>query len=74
MFALAAGTPAVIIPTMTERESNTRRLVALGAGEMVIPVDTADGEKQNDVAEFAIALRHVLADPPIAPPLAASPN
>jgi UDP:flavonoid glycosyltransferase YjiC (YdhE family) len=63
MQSLAAGTPAVIIPTMTERESNARRLVALGAGEIVMPVDTADGEKQIDVAAFAAAVQRVLADP-----------
>ncbi len=39
MTGLAAGTPAVIIPTITERESNARRVVALGAGEIVLPVD-----------------------------------
>ena len=39
MTGLSAGTPAVIIPTITERESNARRLVALGAGEIVMPVE-----------------------------------
>jgi len=61
--SLAADTPAVIIPTMTERESNARRLVALGAGEIVMPVDTTDGEKQIDLATFAAAVQRVLADP-----------
>jgi UDP:flavonoid glycosyltransferase YjiC (YdhE family) len=32
MTGLPAGTPAVIIPTITERENNARRLTALGAG------------------------------------------
>jgi UDP:flavonoid glycosyltransferase YjiC (YdhE family) len=63
MQGLAAGTPAVIIPTMTERESNARRLVALGAGEIVLPIDTADGEKQIDVAAFAAAVQRVLGEP-----------
>jgi hypothetical protein len=35
--------------TITERESNARRVVALGAGEIVLPVDGADGEKRIDV-------------------------
>jgi UDP:flavonoid glycosyltransferase YjiC (YdhE family) len=63
MQSLAAGTPSVIIPTITERESNARRLVALGAGEIVMPIDTADGEKQIDVAAFAAAVQRVLAEP-----------
>lgn len=44
--------PAVIIPTVTERESNAWRLAALGAGEIVMPVDGANGEKHVDVAGF----------------------
>ncbi|MGA7919893.1 MAG: hypothetical protein WCA38_09480 [Candidatus Acidiferrales bacterium] len=60
---LSVGTPAVIIPTMTERESNARRLTALGAGEIVLPVKGADGEKQIDVAEFSAKLTRVLSEP-----------
>jgi UDP:flavonoid glycosyltransferase YjiC (YdhE family) len=59
---LSAGTPAVIIPTITERESNARRLAALGAGEIVLPVDGADGEKRIDVADFAAKVHRVLND------------
>ena len=62
MAGLSAGTPAVIIPTITERESNARRLAALGAGEIVLPVDTADGEKHIDVAEFSAKVHRVLND------------
>lgn len=62
MTGLSAGTPAVIIPTSTERESNARRVVALGAGEMVLPVDGADGEKHIDVDEFGEKVRRVLCD------------
>ncbi len=36
---VSLGTPAVIIPTITERESNARRLVALGAGESRDPAE-----------------------------------
>jgi MGT family glycosyltransferase len=60
MTGLSAGTPAVIIPTITERESNARRLAALGAGEIVLPADGADGEKQLDVAEFSAKVHRVL--------------
>jgi len=62
MTCLKAGTPAVIIPTITERVSNARRLQALGAGEVVMPVTGADGEKRVDIAEFAAAVKRVLGD------------
>lgn len=35
---LATGTPAVILPTYSERESNARRVIQAGAGQMVLPV------------------------------------
>ena len=63
MTGLSAGTPAVMIPTITERESNARRLVALGAGEIVLPVDGADGEKHLDIAEFSAKVQRVLSEP-----------
>jgi UDP:flavonoid glycosyltransferase YjiC (YdhE family) len=63
MQSLAAGTPAVIIPTITERESNARRLVALGAGEIVHPMDGPDGEKQIDIADFTAKIHRVLNEP-----------
>lgn len=62
MTGLRAGTPAVIVPTITERESNARRLVALGAGEIVMPVTRADGEKAIDSVEFGAAVNRVLKD------------
>ena len=60
MNGLSAGTPAVMIPTITERECNARRLVALGAGEIVLPVDGAGGEKHLDVDEFSAKVHRVL--------------
>jgi MGT family glycosyltransferase len=63
MTGLKAGTPAVIVPTITERESNARRLVALGAGEIVMPLDGLDGEKTIDAVEFKAAVLKVLNDP-----------
>ena len=63
MTGLSAGTPAVVIPTITERESNARRLVALGAGEIVMPSDSANGEKHIDLAEFSAKVRRVLNEP-----------
>jgi UDP:flavonoid glycosyltransferase YjiC (YdhE family) len=53
----------VIIPTIRERESNARRLASLGAGEVVMPVSGADGEKQVDVAEFGTKVKRVLNQP-----------
>jgi len=41
---LFTGTPAVIIPTFSERESNARRMASLGAGEFVLPETGADGK------------------------------
>ena len=61
MMGLLTGTPAVIIPTITERESNARRALALGAAEIVLPTTGADGEKQVDVEEFGAKVRLVLA-------------
>ena len=63
MMGLFAGTPAVIIPTITERESNARRVVALGAGELVLPTNCADGEKRIDIAEFREKVQRVLTEP-----------
>jgi MGT family glycosyltransferase len=63
MNQLSVGTPAVIIPTITERESNARRVVALGAGEIVLPMDGADGEKHIDVDEFSTKVQRVLNEP-----------
>jgi MGT family glycosyltransferase len=63
MTALSAGRPAVMIPTITERESNARRVVALGAGEIVMPVDDLDREKQIDVADFSAKVHRVLNEP-----------
>jgi hypothetical protein len=48
---------------MPSRESNGRRLVALGEGELVMPIHSADGEKHIDVPAFAAAVERVLADP-----------
>jgi MGT family glycosyltransferase len=63
MTSLLAGTPAVIIPTITERESNGRRLAALGAGEVVTPVEGTDGEKRIDAAAFGEKVSRVLNEP-----------
>lgn len=63
MMGLLAGTPAVIIPTITERESNARRVMALGAGEIVLPTNGDDGEKRIDVGDFSAKVQRVLTQP-----------
>ncbi len=61
---LFAGTPAVIIPTFSERESNARRVVAQGAAEMVLPAFEASRKKMKvDAAELAGKARKVLSTP-----------
>src|ERR1035438_9738215 len=67
MTGLSAGTPAVIIPTITERERNARRVVALGAGEIVMPGTGANGEKHIDVDEFSTKVQRVLNEPWLSP-------
>jgi UDP:flavonoid glycosyltransferase YjiC (YdhE family) len=58
---LFTGTPAVIVPTYSERESNARRVAALGAGEWV----QVHGNLQKHVntAELRAKVRQVLANP-----------
>jgi MGT family glycosyltransferase len=61
---LYMGTPAVIIPTFSERESNARRIVEQGAGEMVLPTFEASRKKMRvDAAELAGKVRKVLSNP-----------
>ncbi len=62
---LVTGTPAVIIPTYTERESNARRVAALGAGAFV-PVETIAGKKHVRVEDLRATVKRVLADPSFA--------
>lgn len=63
MTGLAAGAPAVIVPTSTERESNARRCAVLGAGEIVMPVNGDDGEKTIDLTDFSSKIQRVLTEP-----------
>lgn len=59
---LYAGKPSVIIPTFSERESNARRIAALGAGA-IVPVDMTPGKKRVDVDELRATVWRVLTDP-----------
>jgi len=60
---LYTGTPAVIIPTYSERESNARRVAAVGAGEFVLPAEGASRKKHVRVEELRAKVRQVLCDP-----------
>lgn len=63
LTGLSAGTPAIIIPTYSERESNARRLSSLGAGEFVLPQTDECGEKIISIDEFREKVWRVLGDP-----------
>jgi len=60
---LATGTPAVIIPTYSERESNARRVAAAGAGAFVLPVEHARARKHVRVEKLRATTQKVLEDP-----------
>lgn len=59
---LYTGKPSVIMPTFSERESNARRIVALGAGALV-PVETVVGKKYVNAEVLRKTVRQVLAEP-----------
>lgn len=63
---LLTGTPAVIIPTFSERESNARRIAAVGAGDFLAPTVTASGEKSLSAADLRATVIKVLSDPAFA--------
>ena len=59
-----AGTPAVIIPTMSERESNARRIAEQGAAELVLPQkDASENRLKVGPAELTAKVRKVLSTP-----------
>ncbi len=60
---LFTATPALIIPTYSERESNARRVAAAGAGEFVLPTTDASGRKRVDAAVVRAKADHILSDP-----------
>ncbi len=60
---LYTGTPQVIIPTYSERESNARRVATVGAGEFVLPVEGALSKKRVSAGELRAKVRRVLSDP-----------
>ena len=59
---LLTGTPALIIPTYSERESNARRVAGAGAGDFVLPTTDAFGLKRVDPAEVREKAIGILSD------------
>jgi UDP:flavonoid glycosyltransferase YjiC (YdhE family) len=61
--ALFTGTPALVIPTYSERESNARRIAAVGAGDFVLPTSDATGrKKQVNATEVSDKVDRILSD------------
>ena len=60
---LYSGTPAVMIPTFSERESNARKIAMLGAGEYVLPKTDDTKKKHVDLEEFRTTVNKVLMTP-----------
>jgi UDP:flavonoid glycosyltransferase YjiC (YdhE family) len=60
LTALAAGTPALIIPTFSERESNARRVAAVGAGICLVPEGTGLGAHHLDNQSVRDAIHALL--------------
>jgi UDP:flavonoid glycosyltransferase YjiC (YdhE family) len=60
---LYAGTPAVILPTYSERESNARRVAAVGAGEFIVPGTAFLWRRTVAVEDVREKVRDALAGP-----------
>lgn len=58
-----SGTPAVIIPTFSERESNARRVASLGIAEILLPTVDAQGDKHLSGALLREKVDAMLTDP-----------
>lgn len=60
---LYTGTPALIIPTHSERESNARRIAAQGEGNYVLPkTDITGTNKQVSTEEVYTEVFNILSD------------
>jgi MGT family glycosyltransferase len=60
---LYTGTPALAIPTFSERESNARRIAALGAGDYLLPTADVSGRKKHvQPAEVREKVNRILSD------------
>lgn len=60
---LFAGIPSLVIPSYSERESNARRVAAVGAGDLVLPTSDAKGWKKHvKAAEVSAKVDRMLSD------------
>ena len=60
---LFTGTPSLVIPTYSERESNARRVASVGAGDFVLPTTDPTGRmKRVDAAEVSAKVDQMLLD------------
>lgn len=59
---LYSGTPAVIIPTFSERESNARRIANLGVGEYILPETDESKKKHISNSKLKSKINQVLND------------
>jgi MGT family glycosyltransferase len=61
---LFTGTPSLAIPTFSERESNARRIAAVGAGDFVLPSADVSGKKKHVCdSEVREKVNRILSDP-----------
>lgn len=61
---LYAGTPSLIIPTYSERESNARRIASIGAGDFILPITDVSGKQKSlDAKELRSKIEHLLSEP-----------
>ena len=60
---LFTGTPQLMIPTFSERESNARKVAKTGAGEFIIPVSDNEKRKTINLNHFREKVNRVLTDP-----------
>jgi UDP:flavonoid glycosyltransferase YjiC (YdhE family) len=56
------GTPAVIIPTFSERESNARRIAAQGAAAFIVPTEDESSEKHISAEQLLAKIKTVLSE------------
>jgi UDP:flavonoid glycosyltransferase YjiC (YdhE family) len=56
------GTPALIVPTFTERESNARRVADLGVAQILMPQEDGWGEKYLCPTELRETVDSMLSD------------
>jgi UDP:flavonoid glycosyltransferase YjiC (YdhE family) len=57
------GTPALVIPTFSERESNARRVAGLGAAEFIVPTEDAEWEKHVSVEAVRTKAKQAMSHP-----------